>query len=242
MRTAKAIEALEALRQEAESGEVKGGGKHLTAWQGKVRGVIASSLGPADHLLKSFDEVRYSLGMWSTGTPKYEFDAARHRGIGHAVGIVDAAIYQLELLTGDDEAVEETSFDSELWAHVANLVADEDWTKVASQTAIFVESRLRKWAGDPKDKNGDSLYGHSLYATLLADESDFRIGRRAGERSGWRMLGMGFAQAIGNVDRHGIQNRHDARRYAIGVLGLGSLLLTQLRFEHAELISQAEQT
>ena len=48
------------------------------------------------------------------------------------------------------------------------------------------------------------------------------------------MLGMGFAQALSNVDRHHIQDRDDARRYAIGVLGLGSLLLTQLRHEHAD--------
>jgi hypothetical protein len=47
---------------------------------------------------------------------------------------------------------------------------------------------------------------------------------------------MGFAQAMGNVDRHRIQQRQDARRYAIGVFGLGSLLLTQLRYEHSDLI------
>ena len=47
---------------------------------------------------------------------------------------------------------------------------------------------------------------------------------------------MGFAQALGNVDRHRIQSREDAQRYAIGVLGLGSLLLTQLRHEHGDLL------
>lgn len=51
---------------------------------------------------------------------------------------------------------------------------------------------------------------------------------------------MGFAQALGNVDRHRIQKRDDARRYAIGVLGVGSLLLTQLRYEHSEVIEDAE--
>ncbi|MGP6175356.1 TIGR02391 family protein [Corynebacterium sp. A21] len=53
---------------------------------------------------------------------------------------------------------------------------------------------------------------------------------------GWRSLAMGFTQALSNVDRHRLQRRDDARRYAIGVLGLGSLLLTQLRYEHSELI------
>ena len=51
---------------------------------------------------------------------------------------------------------------------------------------------------------------------------------------------MGFAQAIGNVDRHRIQSRSDAKKYAIGVLGLGSLLLTQLRYEHPALTAAPE--
>ena len=48
----------------------------------------------------------------------------------------------------------------------------------------------------------------------------------------WLALGIGFTAALGNADRHRIQQRDDARRYAVGVLGVGSLLLTQLRYEH----------
>ena len=33
-------------------------------------------------------------------------------------------------------------------------------------------------------------------------------------------------------DTHRIQRRNDDKRYALGVLGAGSLLLTQLRYEH----------
>jgi hypothetical protein len=43
---------------------------------------------------------------------------------------------------------------------------------------------------------------------------------------------MGFAMALRNVDTHRIQRRDDDKRYALGVLGTGSLLLTQLRYEH----------
>ena len=71
---------------------------------------------------------------------------------------------------------------------------------------------------------------------VFADDSDWRLGSRAAEREGWRALATGFAQALSNVDRHRIQRRDDARRYALGVLGLGSLLLTQLRYEHGDLI------
>jgi hypothetical protein len=42
----------------------------------------------------------------------------------------------------------------------------------------------------------------------------------------------------GATDRHHIQERDDARRYEIGVLGLASLILTQLRREHADHFAQ----
>ena len=38
------------------------------------------------------------------------------------------------------------------------------------------------------------------------------------------------------VEDERIQRRDDAKRYALGVLGLGSLLLTQMRHEHGEIL------
>lgn len=116
--------------------------------------------------------------------------------------------------------------DPELWEHVEDLIHAEDWGKVASQTAIFVEHRVRTWTGN------EELIGKALWARVLADDSEYKLGQRRGESEGWRFLGMGFAQALSNVDRHRIQKRDDAEKYAAGVLHLGSLLLTQLRYEH----------
>ncbi|SCL56492.1 Protein of unknown function (Hypoth_ymh) [Micromonospora chersina] len=137
---------------------------------------------------------------------------------------------------GGDEPMDEHAYDPELWAHVKTEVEDGEWGKVASQTAIFVENHVRTWAGNPQDRNGNNLVGKNLYLEVFGETSDYRLGRQASEREGWRYLGMGFAQALSNVDRHRIQTRDDAKRYALGVLGLGSLLLTQLRYEHGDIL------
>lgn len=216
------------------------GGEHLTAWKGKVRGLLVSALGPEDHLVERFDKVSYSLGMFTSSTPQSAFDGARHRGIRNACGVVDAALYQLRLSVDEQEPADIRSFDPALWEHVKHLVEHDDWGKVASQTAIFVEDRVRTWAGDPRNSRGESLVGKDLMGRVFADESDWRLGSRAAEREGWRALATGFAQALSNVDRHRIQQREDARRYAMGVLGLGSLLLTQLLHQHGELIEDLE--
>lgn len=241
MRPERAIEQLELLKAEANQHDVMSGGEQLTAWKAKVRGVLTAAVGQDDHLVSRFDDVRYTLGMWTSSTPQSRFDAARHGGIRNVCGIIDAAVYQLQLQTDDsDEPVDHRSYDPELWDHVKNLVADEDCGKVASQTAIFVEDRVREWAGDPKSTKGESLVGRELMGRVFSDDSDWRVGSRAAEREAWRALATGFAGALSNVDRHRIQKRDDARRYAVGVLGLGSLLLTQLRHEHGELIEDVK--
>lgn len=241
MRASRIVAALEDQKEQASSQEVMAGGEHFTAWKGKVRGLLVTALGSDDHLVERFDKVRYNLGIITERTPQSSFDAARHSGIRNACGVIDAAMYQLRLQFEDhDEPVNMRSFDPELWEHVKMLVEDEDWGKVASQTAIFVEDRVRAWADDPRSKTGETLVGKGLMARVFSDESDWRLGARASEREGWRSLGMGFAQALSNVDRHRIQDRSDAQRYAVGVLGLGSLLLTQLRHEHGEIIEDQQ--
>jgi len=67
---------------------------------------------------------------------------------------------------------------------------------------------------------------------VLGENGVFPLGRTQGEAQGWHRLGMGFAMALRNVDTQRIQTRDDDKRYALGVLGAGSLLLTQLRYEH----------
>lgn len=230
---------LRELREEASTAEVMNGGEGLTEWKAKVAGVLTSALGPDDGIVQRFRLMKFSYQgpAWS-GMDRTVYTTSRHARIRDACGLMAAAIHQLELEAETDEPVDEHAFDADLWAFVRALVEAEDWGKVASQTAIFVESRVRDWAGDPKDKSGEGMVGKTLFLHVFADDSDWRLGARAGEREGWRFLGMGFAQALGNVDRHKVQRRDDARRYAVGVLGLGSLLLTQLRWEHGDLIEE----
>ncbi|MEU4295377.1 TIGR02391 family protein [Kribbella sp. NPDC026596] len=183
--------------------------------------------------------MRYGVMVAWSGMPDNAWDEARHEGIRKACGYLDAAIYELKLSIGDDtEPLDIRAYDPELWEHVKGLVQDEDWGKVASQTAIFVENHVREWAGNPTDKKGEPLYSNVLWQTVLADDSEFRLGQRSAEWQGWRSLGIGFSLALRNVDVHRIQRRDDAKRYAIGVLGLGSLLLTQLRYEHSEILNE----
>ncbi|KOX10983.1 hypothetical protein ADK66_06800 [Micromonospora sp. NRRL B-16802] len=207
----------------------------MDSWRPRVRLIFVRALGEDNHIVKSLDEVKYWPTVAFGGMQRSHYEDARRGGVRKAIGLIDAAIYELGL-TGGDEPVDEHAYDPDLWAHVKGLVEDEEWGKVASQTAIFVESHIRTWAGSPQDRNGNNLIGKQLYSEVFGDTSDYRLGRQASEREGWRALGVGFAQALSNVDRHRIQTRDDAKRYALGVLGLGSLLLTQLRYEHSDIL------
>jgi hypothetical protein len=172
--------------------------------------------------------------MVTSATSDSAFEGAFRRGLKNACGLIDAAIFELEDAGTSNDSVDETAFDPDLWSHVQTHIQNEDWQTVASQTAIFVEDCVRKWCGDPKGNGGQTLVGKSLYAKIFADAGQYRLGKESGEWEGWRGLTIGFAQALSNVDRHNIQRRGDAKRYAFGVLGVGSLILTQLRHQHGE--------
>ncbi|WP_256362962.1 TIGR02391 family protein [Streptomyces sp. TRM70350] len=235
MQTQKAIASLKQLQEQARTeGLALKSPDRFSSWKGQVRSVLTRSLGKDHALLKDFEAVRYRPMVFSTDSPQSSFDSSFLSGLKRACGVIEAAIFELEDAGTSDDAVDETAFDPDLWAFVKNYVENEDWQAVASQTAIFVEHHVRQWCGDPKDKNGKTLVGKGLYSTVFADAAQFRLGKESGEWEGWRMLGMGFAQALSNVDRHNIQRRDDAKRYAFGVLGVGSLILTQLRHQHGE--------
>ncbi|MEH0842813.1 TIGR02391 family protein [Micromonospora sp. CPCC 205711] len=235
MRPAVAIEELEKLKKEAAEADHFARRAGFDAWKARTRAIFVRTLGADNNLVQRFDKIRYSLGIVTERTTQSAFDQATRSGVRRACELIDAAIWELGLV-GGDEPVDEHAYDPELWAHVKTEVEDGEWGKVASQTAIFVENHIRTWAGNPQDGKGNNLVGKNLYLDVFGDASDYRLGRQASEREGWRYLGMGFAQALSNVDRHRIQTRDDAKRYALGVLGLGSLLLTQLRYEHGDIL------
>lgn len=199
------------------------------AWRSKVMSVLTRA---QSDQISAFSAIRYGLPF--DGSPEAEARAFRG-GLSEAIGLIDGAIFELNLSVEDDgELLEGDLFDPELWEHVKGLVDNKDWGKVTSQVSIFVESHIRTWTGNPKSKTEGDLVGKNLFAKVLGDSSEYQLGNQPGEREGWLMLGMGFAQALGNVDRHHIMKRKDAKPYAIGVLGIGSLLLTQLRYEHGK--------
>src|SRR5262245_3296528 len=229
MRPARAIEELQALKRESKANtDLWDPGAKRDSWKAKVDIVLVRSLGQDSETLAVFRRV-------STAEDSDHFLKA----VATEEGLIDAAIYELRL-QGGDEPIAEHAYDPELWAHVKTLVEDEEWGEVASQTAIFVENHVRTWAGNPQDNNGNSLAGNALYAEVFSNASPYRLGRQESEWEGWRGVGVGVARALGNVDRHRSRSRDDAKRYAIGVLGLGSLLLTQLFFEHRDILKTNE--
>lgn len=235
MHTSTAIKKLNELKEEAliEGAELESPEK-FSSWKGRVRSILSRALGVDHHLTQSFVKNPYSLSAFTSQTPDSAFTQAFLKGVQRANGIIDAAIFELDLAGTSDDAVDETAFDPELWDHVKSHVQQEEWQKVASQTAIFVEDRIRQWCGSPKDRNNKTLVGKQLYLKVLSSDGEYRLGKQESEWEGWRSLAIGFALALGNVDRHNIQKRDDAKRYAFGVLGLGSLLLTQLRYQYED--------
>jgi hypothetical protein len=202
----------------AELEPLRDPGAQFEAWRRKSERTLRRTLGDDHELVKNFEGITWYMSLLPGITGKDE-----------GAGVLEAAIYEIEELSEPPDFASSASIDPELWEHVRRLVESEQWAQVASQTAIFVESKIRQWAGLP-----DSRFGKDLMVSVLRPSGGlFPLGRTPGEHEGWLSLGIGITMAVGNADRHRIQQRDDAKRYAMGVLGAGSLLLTQLRHQHA---------
>lgn len=225
---------LRTLVEEAGISDIRRPGPANERWKAKAEAVMSAALGSDSATLAKFRDLRYTVGIW-TGAPGEDArDAHFFAGrVQEAAALLEAAIYEIEL-TGAEEALAGVNYDVGLWQHVRHSVEEERWEQVASQCAIYVEDKIRRWAGRPVDSKGQTLVGQGLFAHTLADAGPLALGSQASERQGWRSLGLGLVGAIGNVDRHHVQERPDARQYAVGVLGLASLLLTQLKREHPD--------
>jgi len=188
--------------------------------------VLARALGEEHHITVEFVSMSWTPGIYLSGD-REAFPSEFRATMPRAIGLFDAAIFELEHLSAMSDAGDAAGFDPELWEHVSSDALGEEWGKVASQTSIFTEDRIRKWAGRPPEEVGEKLM-----TAVFGDRGEYRLGLTDSEKQGWHRLAMGISMALRNADAHRIQSRADHKRYAIGVLGASSLLLTQMRFEH----------
>ncbi len=191
-------------------------------WREKAQSILERIFGEQHRFPRQFALLSYlprsSLARAGEG--------AFSRGIRQAEGILRAALFELDSLGAD--RFESGSVDPELWDEVRTAVAEGRWAQVASQTAIFLENHVRVWAGRPEEEMGIPL----VNAVFHHENGEFPLGKTVQEREGWHVLAMGFWKAVRNVNTHRIQNRPDLERYAMGVLGTASLLITELRYQH----------
>src|SRR6266511_3845364 len=109
-----------------------------------------------DHkLVKDFQQVSFYPMAYPADAADYQrnFDSGRDS----AVAVLKGAVYEVEELTELADFASGASIDPELWEHVEHLVEQEQWDQAASQTAIFVESRIRQWAGRPDSETTTRL-------------------------------------------------------------------------------------
>ncbi|MFV5991380.1 TIGR02391 family protein [Streptomyces sp. NPDC056231] len=198
------------------------------AWHKSSSFALRRILGSDHPLVEEF------ASLWPEKEKTDKFAVYRRQNASKSEGILESAIFELDFSRSrevDKEFV--YAVDEGLRARVQHAIDAEDWSAVASLAATYVEDRVRLWSG-----LGNDSFGVSLMTQVLKPENGIlALGRTPGEKEGWHQLGRGFAAACSNVDRHRIQQRDDLKHYAFGVLGLASLILTQLKHERGTIFA-----
>lgn len=211
----------------------------LELWKHKLAAMIGEILDP-HHALA----IRLSGLRWDSGSTSARSRLDRKAGMSgpsdqslfveakqSADQIIEALRWELDRLAPVTAPFADATIDPELWGHVRGLIEAKDWEKVAREAAVFVEDKLRNWAAVPASVTGSV----NVFKAAIGS-SGFVLPKAgpASEQQGWQQLAVGFALALRNPSGHQINNRSDAERYALGVLGTASLLLTELRHEYGD--------
>ncbi len=193
-------------------------GSHSEGLRVEAAALVASCLGREHYLVAKLDEWTpfAATGRYRQGSPVDQF-----------CGYLNAAVALIG--SGEAQASMSPPCDPELWAHIEGLVEGRMWDKVPAVVVTFVEHWFRSRGGNPSNKSGGKLYGRGLFSELLRPGGALTLGSDLSEQEGWHDLGQGLVKAIGNGHRHGVQDRADAERLAWSVIGLGSLLMGEVR-------------
>lgn len=230
---------LDELERELE--QMSGPGQQgFDLWRHKLLTLIGEILGPTSALAIGFTNLRWDSGassarrqleshgpvaMWS-GPDTAAFRRAKQT----AVETIQSLRWELDRLFPGTDPFSEATIDPELWDHVRGLVEAGDWEKVGREAAVFVESKLREWATVPSSVKGSV----DVFKAALGSGNFILGGGQPSETQGWQQLGTGFALALRNRSGHRVESRGDAKRYALGVLGLASLVLTEIRHDYGD--------
>src|SRR6266508_813873 len=141
----------------------------MLEWRTRVDLSLRRIFGDDHHLVGEVRAVRFSNSKaFSDEAAKAVFEYGRKE----AAALLKGAIYDLEVLSQPPDFTSSAAIDPELWQHVQHLVEDEQWAQVASQTAIFVESKVREWSGRPATEVGERLM-----TTVLSETGEFPLGQ-----------------------------------------------------------------
>jgi hypothetical protein len=226
---------------ERELQQMSGPGEQgLELWRHKLTTLIEEILQPYSAVSIRFANLSWDAGarsprrqlesggpvsMWS-GPDVAAFQQAKQT----AGEIIQSLRWELDRLPSVTHPLSEATIDPELWDHVRVVVEAGDWDKVGREAAVFVESKLRDWADLPSSVKGSA----DVFKAALGTGKFVLGGQQPSENQGWQQLGTGFAMALRNRSGHRVETRGDAKRYALGVLGTASLLLTELRHDYGD--------
>ena len=117
--------------------------------------------------------------------------------------------------------------DPGLWSEVASLVEIEHWDAVAQRATVYLETELRRLGGLGRDHIGQAL----VTAVLHPRTGSHPLSNDEAEAGGWHQVALGYFTTVRNNTNHGHVTDLDMR-YAMGIVGATSLLLTQVAIAH----------
>jgi hypothetical protein len=70
--------------------------------------------------------------------------------MGKALGLIDAAVHEVDVLLTAKDALNDESIDVDLWAFVSPDITTEAWGKAIAQACLYLEDGIRTRTDHPR--------------------------------------------------------------------------------------------
>ncbi|MGH3937399.1 MAG: TIR domain-containing protein [Pseudonocardiaceae bacterium] len=178
---------LKALKEAAAAEEVQRSGAAHEAWKAKVIVVMRQVLGDQSATLDRFTNLRYTVGFWTGASGEAERDRQYFASrVTHAAALIDAAIYEVELMSEgqnpETEPVPGIPPDAEtvFLVHGRNGAAKHEVARfverITGKPPIILDEQANR--GQTLVEKFESHATTAIYAIVLATPDD--VGRVSG--------------------------------------------------------------
>lgn len=210
------------------------------AWREAARVALRIALGEDDPTLARFDDISYSLSMWTDGTPQSAFDRAKRGGVKQAIAMLAAVKTELEVSEPTSPSVDVGALHPWVAGMATSLWDGGHHRQAVEEAARAIEIQLRAKLALSSGSGAPLVTSAFSAKAAKVDEPRLRFNEFTPGSDSWTnahegamSFGRGCMMRVRNLYTHGHDPSEQEALEALAALSLLARWIDEAEVEEA---------